>query len=181
MTTLRAASKKWLRDEDQACFDGRAGRLRWIASIAPSKQAWLFHGGWLAKQQFEEARYCFVYGQYIATVVVGLAFVERTLAAKFYAAGRNDLQRATAQQLFDEAHKVGWLTQSELAAFEAARDLRNPLTHYRRPMHDDLPEMRAFGQRLHTSELLESDARAVLEAAFRLIALHAVPLNEKPA
>ena len=142
--------------------------------MTPAKELWLFPGAWLATQQFEEARYCYVYGQFVASVLLGLAFVERTLAAMFYGGGRNDLQRATSQQLFEEAHKVGWLTTSDLTAFEAARDLRNPLTHFRRPMHEDLPDVRAFKEDREPTEVLEQDAKNVLAAVFKLVARNAV-------
>ena len=46
----------------------------------------------MAKFLFEETRYCFAYGQYLAVIVLGVAFIERTLAAEFYASGRNDLR-----------------------------------------------------------------------------------------
>ena len=50
--------------------------------------------GMMAKYLFEETRYCFVYGQYLAVIsVLGMALVERTLAAEFYASGRDDLER----------------------------------------------------------------------------------------
>lgn len=92
----------------------------------------------------------------------------------FYGAGRNDLQRATSKQLFDEAHTVGWLTATDLAAFEAARDLRNPLTHFRRPMHEDLPDVRAFRSDRLPDEVLEQDAMDVLQVVFKLVAHNAV-------
>ena len=37
---------------------------------------------------------CFAYGQYLAVIVLGVAFIERTLAAEFYASDRNDFKYA---------------------------------------------------------------------------------------
>lgn len=170
MNQTDTAAEQWLHHEDEVCLADRAERLRWLLSATPPQNLWMFHGGLLATQQFEESRYCFVYGQFVASVLLGLAFVERTLAAKFYAMGRNDLQRATIQELLDEAHKVDWLTASDLIAFNAARDLRNPLTHFRKPTHKNLPDMRAFREDRELDELLEQDAKSVLESVFRLIA-----------
>jgi hypothetical protein len=98
-------SEQWLCTEDQGCFDERVARLEWLASKATQQQQWLFFGGWLNQQLLEEARYCFVYGQFLSSAILGFAFIDRTLAAMFYASGRNDLERATSKRLFQEANK----------------------------------------------------------------------------
>jgi hypothetical protein len=81
----------------------------------------LFFGGWLNQQLFEEARYCFVYGQFLSSTILGFAFVERTLAAMFYASGRDDLERAISKKLFQEARDEGWISKEEFDLFEKAR------------------------------------------------------------
>src|SRR5215210_7814743 len=167
-------SEQWLRAEDQGCFDERVARLEWLAHKAPRQQHWLFFGGWLNQQLFEETRYCFVYGQFLSSAILGFAFVERTLAAMFYASGRNDLERSPGKKLFEEARKEGWISKSEFDLFEKARNLRNPLTHFRAPMHKDLPESRAFREGSEPSEVVEDDAKQILEVVFRLVERNAV-------
>jgi hypothetical protein len=162
------ASEQWLRAEDKDCFDERVARLEWLAHKAPRRRHWLFFGGWLNQQLFEEARYCFVYGQFLSSAILGFAFVERTLAAMFYASGRDDLERSTSKRLFQEARDEGWMNE-ELDLFEEARKLRNPLTHFRTPMHKELPEYRAFHRESEPHEVVETDARHILEVAFRLV------------
>src|SRR5215210_1333582 len=162
-------SEQWLRAEDQGCFDERIARLEWLAAKAPQQQHWLFSGGWLNHQLFEEARYCFVYGQFLSSAILGFAFIDRTLAAMFYASGRNDLERASSKRLFQEAHKKDWITNEEFDLFEKARKLRNPLTHFRTPMHEELPDFRAFAEDSEPHEVVEGDARQILELVFRLV------------
>ena len=162
-------SAKWLLDEDKGCFSQRAERLKWLISKSPSAQILTFPGGFLGKQLFEEARYCFVYGQLLASAILGFAFVERTLAAMFYGAGRNDLQRATSEVLFLEGHTAGWLTEQELEAFDKARCLRNPLVHFRKPGHKDSPEFRGVSDDRHPYEVVEDDAKHILGVMFRLV------------
>jgi hypothetical protein len=134
----------------------------------------LFFGGWLNQQLFEEARYCFVYGQFLSSVILGFAFVERTLSAMFYASGRDDLERASSKKLFQEAQYEGWISNEEFDLFEKARKLRNPLTHFRMPMHEEQLETRAFREGSEPHELAEGDARRILEVVFRLIERNAV-------
>ncbi len=167
-------AEEWLFSEDKSCFVQRRGRLEWLISKAPPAQIWSFPGGWLGKQLFEEARYCFVYGQFLATVVLGFAFVERTLCAIFYGAGRNDMQRATSETLLREAHKEGLLNKEELKTFNKARGLRNVTVHFRKPLHRDSPEFRAIEGESDLYSIMEDDAKHTLEVAFRLLARNAL-------
>ena len=167
-------AETWLRAEDAGCLQHRAERLAWLLSVTPSAEIWLFSGGWLGQHLFEEARYSYVYGQFLASAILGFAFVERSLASIFYRSGRNDLQRATSEALLKEAHLAGWLTEADLAAFEKARHLRNPLVHFRKPLDPALPETRSFNEEREPYEVVETDARHILEAAFRLIDLTSV-------
>ncbi|MES2681909.1 MAG: hypothetical protein V4650_00175 [Pseudomonadota bacterium] len=164
---------EWLEHEDLACREQRVKRLSFLAQKTPQAELWMFSGGWLSKQLFEEARYSFVYGQFIAASVLGFAFVERTLASLFYASGRNDLQRATGVKLIEEAVLVSWLSEQEAAAFNVARCLRNPLVHFRHPMHEDLPDTRAFYSESDPHRIVEADAEQILEVMFRLVAKQA--------
>jgi hypothetical protein len=167
-------AEEWLFSEDKGCFVQRAARLEWLISKAPPAQIWTFSGGWLGKQLFEEARYCFVYGQFLATGVLCFAFVERTLSAIFYGAGRNDMQHATSETLLREAHKEGLLNKKELIAFNKARGLRNVMVHYRKPLHRDSPEFRAIEEGIDPYSIVEDDAKHIMEVAFRLLAKNAL-------
>lgn len=128
--TAREAARLWVATEDATDLRPRTARLLWLAQKAPAASSWTFPGGWLSKYLFEEARYCFVYGQFIAATFLGFAFVERTVAAMSYATGRDDLERATSQKLIAEAVTAGWLRREDAQIFEKARVLRNPLVHF---------------------------------------------------
>ncbi len=123
---------------------------------------------------FEESRYCFVYGRFLSSAILGFAFVERTLAAMFFASGRDDLERVNSRKLFQEAQDAGWVSKQEIELFEKARKLRNPLTHFRTPMHEELPESRASREGSEPHEMVEGDARQILEVVFRLVERNSV-------
>ena len=80
---MNTESAEWLNSEDASCFDDRASRLQWLVENAPRSEYWAFHGGLITKSLFEETRYCFVYGQFLAATLLGLAYIEHTLAALF--------------------------------------------------------------------------------------------------
>jgi hypothetical protein len=162
-------AEEWLEREDEADRPGRQQRLRWIVDHYPFAEGFVLSGGWLGKQLLEEAKYCFVYGQYVAVAMLGVAFVERVLAAQFYAAGRNDLERAGGQVLLQQALQHGWVTQRDFERFDRLRALRNPLVHFRRPLAEDTVEARAVLSDSYPDQVVEADAREVLVSVFRVL------------
>ena len=165
---------QWLTCEDETCHAARVERLRWLAGELPKAEHLRFPGGLMAKSLFEETRYCFVYGQYLAVVVLGMAFVERTLAAEFYAAGRNDLERASISKLLQEARSADWLSEAEYEAFDRARRIRNPVTHFRRPGHCENVERRMVDEDEYPYTVLEQDARTIAAAVMHIVGRNAV-------
>ena len=163
------ASDEWLTSEDNECRQERLARLNWLATNAPDAEYWVFPGGPMSKYLFEEARYCFVYGQFLATIVLGLAYIEHTLAGLFYASGRNDLERVGVSILLQEALACGRIGQSEFDNLQRARRIRNPVTHFRRPLHNDTLEYRAVTQEELPYTIIEEDAQHVMETALGLL------------
>jgi hypothetical protein len=166
--------ENWLIQEDTICFADRAARLDWIAEIMPPAKYLTFPGGFMAKYRFEEARYCFVYGQFLAVIVLGLAFLEKTLASWFFMAGRNDLERASISRLLREARNEVWLMEDEYEKLERIRLARNPVAHFRAPLAEDSIEFRALGKDDHPYSVIEQDARDVIEAVMHMLGRNAV-------
>jgi hypothetical protein len=175
--------EQWLDKEDRLEREARLERLRWLADQTP-KVEWVLYGtGPISKYLFEEARYCFVYGQYLASIILGLAFIELSLGGAFYAAGRQDLERASIGSLAKEALTHGWLSQADYRAIDQIRHYRNPITHFRPPGHRDRVEARAFTAGASNAyEVIEQDARRVMQTVCDLL-LKVVPwaAGELPA
>ncbi len=161
--------ESWLKNEDRSNFDDRLDRLEQLAELTPKNKAWHFHGGLITKYLFEEARYCFVYGQYLATIILGLSFIEHTLAAMFYAGGRDDLVRASISILSDEALKSAWISEEEFSNLDRARKIRNPIVHFRTPGGEETLEYRSVLDNEHPYTLLENDALNVIKTVFHLL------------
>jgi len=92
----------------------RIGNVEWLVSNAPKRGHWIFQGGPIASYLVEGAGYCFVYCQFLAAIVLGLAFIEHTLATIFFASGQDDLERAGASTILREkrAELDGYLMTS---------------------------------------------------------------------
>lgn len=166
MSDLRALD--WLEREDFACKDDRLTRLRWVAQLFPDTSILFFRGGRIAKYLFEESRYCFVYGQFLAAIVLGMGYVEHTLAALFHAAGRSDLERADISTLLREAVALGWIDQTQFEGLNGSRALRNAVVHFRPPLHKNTLEYRSIMEEEMPYAILEKDAQSVIRVVFRL-------------
>ncbi len=160
----------WLNTEDARCFEDRLSRLQWLEENTPMAGNWAFHGGLMTKSLFEETRYCFVYGQFLAATLLGLAYIEHTLAAMFYASGRNDLKRAGFAQLIEEAHATKMIDATEQENLQRIGKKRNAYAHFRTPGHRDGIESRSINGDEVPYMIIENDAVDVLSAAFRMVA-----------
>jgi hypothetical protein len=169
-----STAEQWLSREDKQSRTGRLERLQWLAAELPQGDYLTFPGGMMAKFLFEETRYCFAYGQYLAVIMLGIAFIERTLAAEFYASGRNDLERSSIAELLTEARNEGWLTEMEYDAFDRARKIRNPVTHFRRPGHRENIDARMLQENEYPYTLIEQDARTIAAAVMHMVGKNAV-------
>jgi len=171
----RSDARDWIEHEDAVARADRIARLEWLASNYPSNElGFMLNGGWLSHRLLEEAKYCFAYGQFLATAILGVAFIERLLAARFFAAGRDDLERSSGLDLLRESLKSAWVSQEEFDQFDRVRRLRNPIVHFRRPLAVDTIEYRAVKADAHPDELVERDAREILTSVFRVLQRSAV-------
>ena len=161
---------QWIEYEDSVARSERIRRLEWLVSNYPASDlGFLISGGWLSLRLLEEAKYCFVYGQFLATAILSVAFIERVIAARFYAAGRDDLERAGGLDLLRGALNAGWIDQQQFEQFDRIRRLRNPIVHFRRPLSRDTIEYRAVQSDVGPDQLASDDAQEILRAAFLVV------------
>ena len=112
------------------------------------KVEWMVAGcGPISKYQLEEAKYCYVYGQFLAAILLGLAFVENSLAGAFFSVGQSGLAKKGVYEIAKEAHRLAWLSEEDHTTLERIRKLRNPITHFRGPGNDERIETRACSER----------------------------------
>lgn len=162
-------AENWLAREDMVAREGRVSRLKWMETHMPQCEYIAFQGGLMSKFLYEETRYCFTYGQYLATIVLGLAFIEHSIAGQFHASGRDDLERASVSRLFNEALDQGLINQTEFENLDHARKVRNPVTHFHGFEKDDIIEMRSLKDHDYPYAVLEADAYHVMETIFHLM------------
>ena len=161
--------KQWLDNEDRRCFGDRLSRLEWLDENSPGGEYWTFPGGLMAKYLFEEARYCFAYGQFLAANLLGLAYIERTLSALFYQGGRNDLTNAGFSVLLHEACDANLISSTEFENLKRIGQKRNAYAHFRKPGHKDGVESRSIKEEEAPYEIIEKDASDVIAAVLQIV------------
>lgn len=171
---MKQSAKDWIENEDSNCRDERIERLEWLINNTPSKEFLIFHGGSITKYLFEETRYCFIYAQFLATIVLGFSFIEHTLTALFYASGRDDLERANISKILSEANKMGWLSDEEYQQLLKAKKIRNPVTHFRKPLNQETKDFRSILENKHQYKIIEEDAKYVLMVMLKLLDKNAI-------
>lgn len=116
---------------------------------------------------FQEAVMCFVNGQFIACIVLGFSVVERSFAARLHSIDKPVPRNA--EDLLKAAKNQGWLDNDEFVQLNAAREYRNPVTHFRDTLDPSRPDIRAlpFGKDVYA--VLEQDAKHILCASIGVL------------
>jgi hypothetical protein len=131
-------------EADAATRADRAERAAWLAGLGWPESGWQFFGG-DPTASWEELRRTFIDGSYLATILVGHVFLENLLAGQL------------ASDVLKRTRDRGWLGPDEFEVLDALREMRNPYAHYAEFLQET-PEA-----------VVEQDARAVVEALYRLV------------
>lgn len=155
--------------EELLVGSGRLGRLAWLAKRIPEKDLYLLQDGAFSQFLFSEVSESFVNGQFIATIVLGFSFIERTIAGRLSFVSEKNAAKGTSEQLIDAALAKGWVTTEEKKLLNNLRALRNPIVHFKEPLAQNRPEIRALMEAKTASQLLEHDAKNILEAMIHVL------------
>lgn len=142
----------------------RAERIRWLSTVIPQNSGYMMPLE--SMKVFQEAKDCFVYGQYVATVVLSASFVEHWLGSILIARGA---QKVSAQGL---AAIIGHCRENDLLPavlcdkVDALRKIRNPFVHLKSFDHPHGLGQRMLKQRTHPDTILEADSKEALVAMY---------------
>ena len=139
-----------------------------MAHLGWPESGWGFFGDYGVIAPWTELRQTFIDGSFVATVLVGQAFLENLLAGLLHW-HEEPVGRAGLAAVLEQTRDVGWLTPQEFAVLDAVRRMRNPYAHYRNFQHRDSLIKRAIAAEEAPDVLLERDARAVVEALYHLV------------
>lgn len=173
MTVDRDYIHSWLNDEDYKTLIARTDRLFSIATlIEESDEGLLFHGGVLTHRAFEEARWCWVNGQFIACTILCQCFVENSLRSMFgargYSSGESDqwITHSSMKELIEKSVEIDLIDQDLAVRLNQLRKMRNPYIHTRPVFSDGHFMKRVVDLGEMPETLCEEDARQAIIIMF---------------
>ena len=154
----------WLETDEASSREGRAHRLGHLLKAVQLPEDGIFFHGEYSLQSFNEVRFAYIHGLYMATVLLSLSCVEWEVAGRLYAAGWEKAKRATSEELLLEAHKRSIISDEELDTFQHLRSIRNSQAHFRPPLASSSLLRRAVDQNILPNEVFMIDAQKAIEA-----------------
>jgi hypothetical protein len=153
-------------DEDSKL--ARARRIEWASSLYQSSG--LVSGEIVPLSLMEEARACFVNGQFMATVLCATSVIEHLLVDELDARGVTN-GKSTLGPSIGVARDAQIFPAALLERVETLNSLRNPIAHRRGEQDASSLATRYRRHQVHPSALLESDARFSLEVMYAFFLL----------
>jgi hypothetical protein len=152
---------------------GRVARFKQLSDLshALGKSGTMLPGGETTHNAWLEARSSFVYGNYIATVMLCQGLAEHLLAAHLEL-GLDD-QRLPAKvqfvQTLDTCIERKVINENDASDLKKLMSLRNPLSHYRNLDDPHNLTRRALSDRVGAGAILFNDATFSIGLAIRLL------------
>jgi hypothetical protein len=161
-----------VEEEDERTRADRVERAAWVLSLGWSENGYLLFGGHGSLAPWDELRQAFINGEFVATILVGQAFMEQTLAGYLDLAGGSSVGRSGLAEILEQFRDRGWINETEFNVLDEVRRLRNPYAHYRDVQHKDNLGRRIMAEREDYTVLIERDARSVVRALMHLLNRH---------
>ena len=140
----------------------RAKRIDWASSLYQSPG--LVSGEDVPLSMMEEARVCFVNGQYMATVLCATSVVEHLLVAELEGTLPG---KPTFGNSIDAAEKAQIYPAAMIKDLRELNELRNPLAHRRDACDPSTLVNRYLEKRVHPNAIKEHDACHSLEVMYK--------------
>ena len=162
-----------LRKTDNESFEDRLHRLKYLNKIFPHD---LFLG---ADQEtiyiLSEAKMTFINGEYIATILLTIAFIERLMQSHYESIGLGKIAKRGLKAMIAHANKNELLHPYLLEKFDLLRKKRNPLTHLKPFEHEHNLSQRIINgikndeQYVNPILMLEEDAKEAITLMYALL------------
>lgn len=156
------------QEADLSTRQERAERAARVARLGWPESGWAFFGDHGVAGPWNELRRTFVDGSFVATILIGQAFLENLLGGLLHWQ-EEPVDTAGLAGLLQRTWDRGWLTSEEFHVLDALRRVRNPYAHYRNFQHSDSLVQRAIAAEEIPDALVEGDAWAVVEALYHLV------------
>lgn len=158
-----------LEEQDKKTRVDRAGRVRWLSDTIPRNL--MFGTSLETALVFEEATASFVYGNFVAAVVLAAAFVEHWFVASLIARGYHKEASQGLAAAIGCARANNLVSPLILDKADRLRLIRNPFVHLK-----SLDHQHGIGQRMAKTRNFDIQAQLESDAKGAIIAMHGVAI-----
>ena len=154
-----------LERQEKKTLPERAARIQWLSGVIPRDR--MFGMSLETGLVFEEARVSFVYGNFVAVIVLAAAFIEHWFIASLEARGyRAEASRGLAAAI-NCARRNKLVHSTILDKADRLRQIRNPFVHLKEFDHkNNLSQRMSQNRDFRIHALLEDDAKEALIAMY---------------
>lgn len=157
-----------LSKEDASTRADRAERIRWLSPNVPIIRG--FIAPVEATALMEEAKLCYVNGQFVATLVLAASFIEHKLADALRA--KSLAKRGlTFEAAIKHCRQSQLFPDELLETTDRIRLIRNPFVHRKPDGHEHSLGTRFLNQKIHPKTIIENDAAMAIKAMYAYFTL----------
>jgi len=167
-----------LKKYDSNTIDERVERLKFINTLIPGE--YIFGADPETIFIFEEAKMAFINGQFISTILLSQAYIERSLQIHYNSIGLDSVAKKGLKAILDHARKHKTIHHFLLPKIDELRKIRNPFVHLKEHEHNynlsqrilkNIQEGKSYK---YFTEIIYDDAK---EAIRLMYAIFLTPLN----
>lgn len=152
-----------LSEGEGAATQMRKERFRFLWQEFGPPANMMLMGGLPALLALHELKASYLYGNFMATVLLAQVYVEVTLAGSYVLSEKEDLVNSSFATLIDAASDDDLISPNIATAFHRLRRMRNPYTHYTMGLGE-----RSYMGRLLSSNCTDPEELAVEDAKFAI-------------
>jgi hypothetical protein len=138
ITKFETALKKY----DKETISERIERLKYINTLLPDE--YMFGGDPETIFIFDEAKMAFINGQFISTILLSQAYIERRLQIHYNSIGLDTIAKKGLKAILEHAKKNKTVHHFLLPKIDELRKIRNPFVHLKDYEHDYNLSQRIF-------------------------------------
>ncbi len=159
-----------LQGYDKKSFGDRLERLKYLNKIFP--KGFGFASDLETSYIFDEVKMAFIGGEFISTMLLSQAFIERKFQAHYSELGLQNISNKGLKAIIDHAKKNGTIHSFLLERIDELRKKRNPFVHLKEYEHEYNLSQRMYKSYIEKDEfkqpfqILLEDAKEALSLMY---------------
>jgi hypothetical protein len=165
-----------LQRYDKKSFGERLERLNCLNKIFPKEFA--FSSDLETLYIFNEVKMAFVGGEFISTILLSQAFIERRFQAHYSELGLQNTSNKGLKAIIDHAKKNGTIHTFLIGRVDELRKKRNPFVHLKEYEHEYNLSQRMYKSHIERNEFKEPSQILMEDAKEAISLMYAVLITD---